>query len=253
MAKQRSPNYPGLSLQKAIQRASLVYKAEHTHPTPKEVVAKHLGYTSLNGSSLTAIGALNHYGLLEPAGDGLRVTSDAVAILELPEGDVERIEATYRCAFRPQLFADLSEQFGSKLPSEANLRHALIKQGFIPKAADEVIRVYRENLEILGNGENECNGPVEEDMRQNPTAGPETLGRAFSKEIERGTPVAEALKHVGEKWAAPLLTQSLVISIPRNMKVEISVRGDEIKKEDLLKIKSQFNRWIEGLEEAFEE
>jgi hypothetical protein len=31
------------------------------------------------------------------------------------------------------------------------------------------------------------------------------------------------------------------------------VRGDELKKDDLTKIKSQANRWIEGLEEAFEE
>lgn len=28
--------------------------------------------------------------------------------------------------------------------------------------------------------------------------------------------------------------------------------GDELRKEDLTKMKSQFNRWIEGLEEAFE-
>jgi hypothetical protein len=44
-----------------------------------------------------------------------------------------------------------------------------------------------------------------------------------------------------------------VVSIPRNFKVEIAVRGDELRKEDLTKIKAQFNRWIEGLEEAFEE
>lgn len=53
--------------------------------------------------------------------------------------------------------------------------------------------------------------------------------------------------------AAPaLVTQTLAISIPRGLKVDIDVRGDELKKEDLAKIKSQFNRWIEGLEEAFE-
>jgi hypothetical protein len=45
----------------------------------------------------------------------------------------------------------------------------------------------------------------------------------------------------------------LVISIPRDFKVDIAVRGDELKKEDLVKIKNQFNRWIEGLEEAFED
>jgi hypothetical protein len=31
------------------------------------------------------------------------------------------------------------------------------------------------------------------------------------------------------------------------------VKGDELKREDLAKIKSQFSRWTEGLEEAFEE
>lgn len=51
----------------------------------------------------------------------------------------------------------------------------------------------------------------------------------------------------------PLLTQALVVSIPRNFRVDINIRGDELKREDLGKIKSQFNRWIEGLEEAFEE
>jgi hypothetical protein len=43
------------------------------------------------------------------------------------------------------------------------------------------------------------------------------------------------------------------VSIPRNFRVDISVRGDELRREDLAKIKSQFNRWIERLEEAFEE
>jgi hypothetical protein len=83
-------------------------------------------------------------------------------------------------------------------------------------------------------------------------AEPETLGKAFVGEARSGKTTGETLKSIGEKWGAPLLTQALVVSIPRNMRVDISVRGDEIKKEDLAKIKSQFDRWIEGLEEAFE-
>jgi hypothetical protein len=50
-----------------------------------------------------------------------------------------------------------------------------------------------------------------------------------------------------------LVSQVLAISIHRNLSVDIAVKGDELKREDLAKIKSQFNRWIEGLEEAFEE
>ena len=49
-----------------------------------------------------------------------------------------------------------------------------------------------------------------------------------------------------------LATQVLAISIPRNLRIDIAVKGDELKREDLAKIKSQFNRWIEGLEEAFD-
>jgi probable addiction module antidote protein len=55
------------------------------------------------------------------------------------------------------------------------------------------------------------------------------------------------------KDSASLLSQALVVSIPRNFRVDINVRGDELRREDLTKIKNQFNRWIEGLEEAFEE
>jgi hypothetical protein len=47
--------------------------------------------------------------------------------------------------------------------------------------------------------------------------------------------------------------QVLAISIPRNFTVDIAIKGDELKKDDIPKIKSQFNRWLEGLEEAFEE
>ena len=49
-----------------------------------------------------------------------------------------------------------------------------------------------------------------------------------------------------------LLAQTLPISIPRNLMVDVQVRGDELKKEDLAKIKGQITRWLEGLEEAFD-
>ena len=158
MAKLRSPNYPSLTLAEAIEKVRLVYAVEHTHPTPKEVIAKDLGYGSVNGSSLTAIGALRRYGLLEDAGDGMRVSDDAVCILELPAGDSARNEALKRTAFSPGPFSDLQNEFGMALPGEANLRHWLIKREFLPRAADELIRVYRANLDLVGpcdNGDNE--------------------------------------------------------------------------------------------------
>jgi len=83
-----------------------------------------------------------------------------VAALELPDDDPNHKAALRNLALTPALFADLNRQFGNRLPSEASLRHSLIKQGFLPKAAEEVIRVYRDNIELLGPEPGEYNESV---------------------------------------------------------------------------------------------
>lgn len=151
MAKGRSPKYPSMSLGDAIGRVRKIYEAEHTHTAEREVIAKDLGYGGPNGASLAVIGALNRYGLLEVDKDneGLHVSGSAVSILELPEGEPERVEAIEKAAFAPQLFAELRDNFRDQLPSDHNLRNYLIKKNFLPKAADNVIRVYRDTLELV--------------------------------------------------------------------------------------------------------
>jgi hypothetical protein len=166
MSKGRSPNCPQISLEDALARARAVYKAEHTHVAERQVIASDMGYKSLNGASLTVIGALRQYGLLEDAEGGMRVSADAVAVIELPDSESEHKKALHRLAFNPGLFNELKEQFGEHLPSEANLRHSLIKKGFMPKAADDVIRVYRENIELVGAEQNGHNREEDEDLME---------------------------------------------------------------------------------------
>ena len=72
MAKLRSPNYPSISLENALAKIKKVYDVEHTHPAAREVIAKALGYNTLNGTSLSLLATLSRYGLLEKTGkDGL--------------------------------------------------------------------------------------------------------------------------------------------------------------------------------------
>jgi hypothetical protein len=150
MSKDRSPNYPQLGLSEALEKVRQVYDAEHCHAASREVVVQDMGYKNLNGASLTVLGALRHYGLLDKAGsDGLVVTSDAVDILELPKGDKARNMALCKCALAPPIFSQMFEEFGDMLPSEANQRHWLIKKHFIPKASDTIIRIFRENMELV--------------------------------------------------------------------------------------------------------
>lgn len=60
---------------------------------------------------------------------------------------VKRRQATLRMAFKPTLFEEMRSEFGSS-GSDANMKHWLIKKGFLPKAAEDVIRVYRENITL---------------------------------------------------------------------------------------------------------
>jgi hypothetical protein len=152
MAVTRSPKYPQLSIADAIERVKRIYGKEKWHPATDEVLVQHMGYRGLNGASLGTLATLKRYGLLIPGGERkFRVSDDAVSIIEAPTDHPDWTAAMMRTAFNPPLFSELRETFGSNLPSDANLRHFLIKKKFNPKAAEEVIRVYRETLNTISS------------------------------------------------------------------------------------------------------
>ena len=148
----RSPNYPQLPLREAIERVAKVYRANRAYKVEKESVAKALGYGGLNGASVSIIGTLKTYGFLQEDKEGVQVTEDAITILRAPDGDPEKAQALRRAAFAPKIFADLREAYGedvSELPVETTLQYRLERRGFIERAAGEVIRTYRDNLELV--------------------------------------------------------------------------------------------------------
>jgi len=182
--KHRSPNYPRLAFDAALEKTRTIDEKQHKHSASREVIAQALGYTTFNGSSQAVITALKHYGLLEPAGDGLRVSADAICILKLPQEDPERTTALIRMTFGPPVFADLRSRYGEQLPLSA--RHALLTQEFAPHAADEIIRVYRANFDFVRNqggdvgGEAPSSGRVEQQAETPvPTAGEAGRSRTY--------------------------------------------------------------------------
>ncbi len=211
----RSPNYPRLNLADAIERANRLYKAEHTHKTDKESVAVALGYTSLNGASLTAISTLKQYGLLQEDGDGLRVSQDVVALTMLPEGDPERIEALQRAASAPRLFSELRETYGETLPSDVSLRYALVKKGFSEKAANEVIRVYRDTLELVSEETGDYNDA--DDGQQ--TLEPPMEQTATNRQIP-------ASQFYGGGVGVSNDAREMMFQLPGNSAVRIELLGD---------------------------
>lgn len=145
-------------------------------------------------------------------------------------------------------------------PDDAVLKSELIAaKHFNPNAVDGFVDDFKDTLAYAGITDStvlEFNKEEGESMVEavKQTPEPNTIGLIVAQELERGRSVGDALSKAADKFRnAPLLNQTLVVSIPRDFKVQIDIRGDELRKEDLAKIRSQFNRWIEGLEEAFEE
>lgn len=149
--KARSPNYPQISLVRAIDLTAKLYDKAHTHKVSSAVVASALGYTGLNGASQGVISALKKYGLIEGVGDSeFKVSKDGLTIVVDPKNSTERATAILRAAFRPSLFAELRAEYGDKPPkSDDFLRAFLLKRGFVQSVVDTPIRTYRETMELV--------------------------------------------------------------------------------------------------------
>ena len=149
MTRIRSPNYPSLSLPEALDRIKIIFGKEQHLAAPKDVVAKHLGFSGLNGGSTRVISSLLKYGLLdEVSGDKVRVSSLARSILH-PTKESERVSALKDAALRPALFQDISAEWQGGEPSDINLRSYLLNKNFAVDALDRVIQSYRDTIELV--------------------------------------------------------------------------------------------------------
>jgi hypothetical protein len=149
MSRTRSPNYPFIDLKAAITAVTPVFTKEKRNRMPKEVLAQHLGYAGINGRSLGMIGAVRAYGLIEGSGDEMRVSDEAITLINAPEETPEWGEALKTCALKPPLYRELATKFDTT-PSEGVLRYTLIKMGYTPEAAAKAIPPYLATMSLVG-------------------------------------------------------------------------------------------------------
>lgn len=142
--KMRSPNYPGLSLQQAIEAAEKLWKAEKRTSVSHETAVAALGYKMLSGPARVAIAAMRQYGLVDKAEKGhVRISDVAVSILH---GDPnERAGALVSAALEPPLFAELHRTHADA--SENAIRSYLItKKRFAEDGARRAAKAFKESL-----------------------------------------------------------------------------------------------------------
>lgn len=143
----RSPNFPSMPLGDAIDAIKKVHAAEGRSKMPRLSAVKPLGYTSINGRSLSVLGALKAYGLIDGRGDELRISQEGFTLANAPSNSDEYREALIACFRAPPAFQRFAEE--DEGASADTLKWKLQKVGFQPDSAERLVRVYRESRELV--------------------------------------------------------------------------------------------------------
>jgi hypothetical protein len=152
----RSPSYPGIGLEQAIERARVMYDHEHRNMAPINAIIEHWGYRPGSGNANTAIAALRKFGLLEAQGTGAsrhaRLTDLALKILLDPREDSpERLEAIRVAALEPSIHRELLDKYPDGLPSDSTMIYYLtLERQFTDGAARELAAELRATLLFAG-------------------------------------------------------------------------------------------------------
>jgi hypothetical protein len=164
MQRMKSPKYPNYSLASAIENVRKVYNADRTAALPREVIAKHLGYSGLSGTSDSSIATIVQYGLLERTGKAeMKVSKLAVDIL-IPESEAQKQEAINRAALKPPLFSDIWNHFEQHVPSSEALKTYLLRREFHDRAIDPVMRSFEPTMAMMKQQNETGSGGLPKEM-----------------------------------------------------------------------------------------
>jgi hypothetical protein len=150
--KSRSPNYPAISLQEAIEKASIFFNKQPRHAAGVEVLAGFWGYKPKSSTFMVILAALRSFGLLEDVPNGahrlVKLTPRALDIVaDYKPGEPQHGDAIKKAALTPKIHNELWVRYGPDLPSADELRRYLVRErGFTDKAVGEFIDEYKQTI-----------------------------------------------------------------------------------------------------------
>jgi hypothetical protein len=202
-AKDRSPTFPFITLEQALERARQFYVEEKRGVAPYSRAVMHWKYSASSSGALQTVGALKSYGLLtEVGGSGinrqLRLTELALRILldQRPDS-TERLEYIREAALTPTISAEVYAKWSDGLPpSDSTINHFLVlDKRFNEGTAFKVVKIIKENHILaklspsdLSNGdkiaEEDNFDEIEEMQTSKVISRAAAIGRASSMEVE---------------------------------------------------------------------
>jgi len=259
--RNRSPNYPYLSLGDTIDKTCIVLEKDKLSPTSPEVIVGHLGYTNLNGTSRRVLAAMKDYGLLEEVGNKrYKVSNAGYKLCKNNETPEERLKLLKEAALSPYFFRHVIEEYKGDLPSpETLIDYLILNKEFSPDGARSLQKVLRETVE-LANINSEDFVVKYQDREKNPAnAGQgqqqgsdwssifnDMLNTPSKENVTKGNtlPPEAAIK--------PLFKYSVPLSIEREVNAQLLITGQSLKRRDLDVLAKKVKDLLDAFEESDE-
>lgn len=164
---QRSPGYPMLSLEEAIQKIKILWEKDKNKTIPIEAVYEHLGYKKIGGYASRVIAAMKKFGLIYEKQNDIILTDEAVDLALHDESDAICSDTVRKLALKPPIYEKLFNEYDGHLPSDATLKVKLIKDyEFNPNKVNGFLSDFRKTIEFANLRESEIMGqektPTEE-------------------------------------------------------------------------------------------
>jgi hypothetical protein len=143
----RSPEYPAVGLREATGKIQQLYEAIGASSRSRDEAATLIGYSGINGTSLTMLSALSKFGLLEGRKE-VRVSELAKNIIRNGIGSPQRVAAIKQAAEKPPLFSEIGSRFEEGWEVD-DLRDWLRSKNYISNAASKAVYAYLETKDFL--------------------------------------------------------------------------------------------------------
>jgi len=152
----RSPAYPFIPVQKAIEQARALYQQEGEYECPLPSALSAWGYGPKSSGGRQTLATMKYYGLIDISGEGeqrkVKVSDIAKRIILDPREDPsERRTLIRRVALEPAAHRSLFNEYPNGLASEGTVKHFLMFDlGFKADAAGELLDEFKQTAAYAG-------------------------------------------------------------------------------------------------------
>ena len=167
VTKPRSPNYPTVDLETALELLQKLYDQVHRGEFTASDAADAWGYKSASGPLRSKLAALKQYGLIEGNRRGKHAENPCISrrglTLVLQDQTTSEYQAELKkAALEPPLFEETYNSLSA--PADGALRHHLIaEKKFTDGGAQRFIEVYRSTIQLANLNKDDELTRLEED------------------------------------------------------------------------------------------